>query len=83
MPLYFFHIIDGEFLVDSEGTECSSMADVRSQAIHTAGVMMADRCERFVNGQEWQMHVTDETKKTVFKVRFSAEQPGPYFDPTK
>jgi hypothetical protein len=83
MPRYFFHVIDGQFLVDTEGTECTDMAEVRSQAIQAAGQMLSDKGELLVNGQEWQMHVTDETRKTVFKLRFSAEELEPYFDPLK
>ena len=83
MPLYFFHVVDGEFLVDARGTECVDMAEVRAQAIHTAGAILIERSDKVASGLEWQMHVTDETSKTVFKIRFSAEEPGPYFNPRK
>ena len=75
MPRYFFHIIDGQFVVDGEGTECSGMAEVRTQAIQTAGAILRDMNGTFPSGLEWQMHVTDEAKTTVFKLRFSAEEP--------
>ena len=75
MSRYFFHVVDGQFLVDDEGTECAGMAEVRSQAIHTAGTILRDMNGSFPSGLEWQMHVTDEAKTTVFKLRFSAEEP--------
>ncbi|HEY8565732.1 MAG TPA: hypothetical protein VIL65_09545 [Beijerinckiaceae bacterium] len=83
MPLYFFHVIDGAFLVDDTGTHCATMEEVRRQAIRTAGEILADMGEKFTFGTEWQMHVTDHLKQTVFRLRFSADVPKPYFDPTK
>ena len=73
MPRYFFNVIDGQFLVDDEGTVCPDMADVRAQAIDTAGAILRDLGGKFPKGLEWQMHVTDEAKNTVFRLRFSAE----------
>jgi hypothetical protein len=73
MPLYYFHIIDGEFLVDQDGTECINMDDVRTQAIATAGALLRDKAGTYQDGERWQMHVTNAAKKTVFKLQFSAE----------
>jgi hypothetical protein len=73
MPLYYFHIIDGEFLVDQDGTECINMDDVRTQAIDTAGALLRDKAGTYQAGETWQMHVTNAAKKTVFKLQFSAE----------
>ena len=75
MARYYFHVIDGHVLVDQDGTDCSDMDDVREQAIVTAGAMLKDLARKFPNGGEWQMHVTDEFKLTVLKLRFSLEQP--------
>ena len=76
MPLYFFNVIDGKFLVDEDGTECAGMPEVRTQAIQTAGAILKDYGEKFPQGLEWQMHVTDESKTTVLKLVFSAEEPA-------
>jgi hypothetical protein len=75
VPLYFFHVVDGEFLVDATGTNCEGLTEVRHQAIKTAGEILTDKGGRFPSGLEWQMHVTDVTNKTVFKLKFSAEEP--------
>jgi hypothetical protein len=75
VPLYFFHVVDGEFLVDATGTQCAGMSEVRHQAIKTAGEILADKGARFPNGLEWQMHVTNASNKTVLKLKFSAEEP--------
>jgi hypothetical protein len=76
MPLYFFNVIDGEFLVDEEGTDCLNMRAVRDQAITTAGAILRDKGGRYPVREEWQMYVTDEGKKTVLKLRFSVDEPA-------
>lgn len=77
MPRFYFHVIDGKFLVDDEGTECIGIAQVREQAIATAGAILRDYAGDFPSGLEWQMHVTDDAKATVFKLRFSMEELAP------
>jgi hypothetical protein len=52
------------------------MIAVRNQAITTAGAILRDKGGRYPVGEEWQMHVTDERKKTVLKLRFSVDEPG-------
>jgi hypothetical protein len=75
MPRYFFNVIDGKFLVDDEGTECAGMREVRAQAISTAGAILKDGGD-FPNDTDWQMHITDESKRTVLKLHFSSEEPA-------
>jgi hypothetical protein len=67
-------VIDGQFLVDEVGTECTGLPEVREQAIATAGQILRDVAPRFPSGLEWNMHVTDEQKKTLLKLRFSLEE---------
>ena len=75
MPRYYFNVIDGKFLVDEEGTECSSMSVVREEAVAAAGAILKDMAPEYPSGQEWQVHVTDAAKKTVLRLRFSLEAP--------
>jgi hypothetical protein len=81
MARYFFHVIDGKFLVDEEGTECLGLTQVREQAIATAGAILRDYAPNFPSGVEWQMHVTDEDNTAVFKLRFSMEETAPLAAP--
>ena len=76
MPRFFFHVIDGKLVVDTEGTECAGMAEVREQAITTAGEILRDAAARFGSGTEWHMHVTDADQNTVLRLRFSADEPA-------
>jgi hypothetical protein len=76
MPRYFFNVIDGEFLVDDDGTDCANMKAARNQAITTADAILRDKGGRYPVGEEWQMYVTDEGQKTVLKLRFSVDEPA-------
>jgi hypothetical protein len=73
MSRYFFHLIDGQFLVDEVGTELPDMSAVRAMAVQASGEMLRDLGRGAWTGSEWQMHVTDEAKHTVLRLRFSAE----------
>jgi hypothetical protein len=75
MARYFFNVVDGQFIVDDEGVELPDMPAVRRMAIETAGQILRDMNGTLANEIEWQMHVTDATKKTVFKLTFSATEP--------
>lgn len=76
MALYFFNVINGQFIVDKKGTECSGMVEVQKQAIETAGAILKHVGGSFPRNCEWQMHVTDVSNKTVLKLRFSVEEPA-------
>ena len=73
MPRYFFHVIDGRNVADNIGTVLPGLQEVRTEAIRTAGAILRDEGDRFWNGPEWQMNVTDDTGQSVLKLRFSAD----------
>ena len=73
MNRYFFHVIDGQFLVDEVGTELPDIGAVRAMAVQASGEILRDLGMDAWTGSEWQMHVTDEAKQTVLKIRFAAE----------
>ena len=77
MPRYFFNVVDGKFLVDSQGTVLEGMPEAREMAITTAGEILRDHGVGGWNGGDWQMHVTNEAKETVLKLSFSATEPVP------
>ena len=73
MPRYFFHVIDGRDIIDSEGTELADLRQARIEAIHLAGSILRDEGDKFWKGEEWHMNVTDASGLSVLKLRFSAE----------
>ena len=74
LPRYFFHVVDGTFNVDTDGTVLAGLAEAHSQAIIMAGEILRDGRGKFWDGDDWQMHVTDETKRTLFRLKFSSEE---------
>jgi hypothetical protein len=67
---YFFTILDGKLIVDSEGEYCASWGDMREQAIRTAGDCLRDMASKYPSDLEWQLVVTNESNDTVLRLRF-------------
>ena len=76
MPRYYFHVIDGRDIIDSEGTELADLREARIEAIQLAGSILRDEGDKFWNGEEWHMNVTDASGQSVLKLRFSADDQG-------
>lgn len=74
MPRYFFHILDGTSLCDHEGMELPNLYTARSMAIRTSGEILRDMGERFWDGTEWRLEVTDEGGQVLFVLQFLAEK---------
>ncbi|MFC5068878.1 DUF6894 family protein [Flaviflagellibacter deserti] len=74
MQRFFFHVIDGTFGIDSEGTELLDLDAARSEAIRTAGEILRHAPQPVYDGTEWQMHVTDESTRTLLKLTFKMER---------
>ena len=72
MPRYFFHVIDGRDILDHVGTVLSSPSEARAEAIRTAGAILRDEGDKFWDGTEWHMTVTDASGCSICKLRFSA-----------
>ena len=73
MARYFFHVIDGHAMVDTEGTEFATLDEARRAGVVTAGEMLADVGSSFWSGKLWTMSVADESGLVLFTLRFSAE----------
>ena len=73
MPRYFFHITDGKDIPDHEGTELAGIPEARTQAIASAGAMIAEQGNTVWNGSPWMMNVIDDAHNLIFTLRFSAD----------
>jgi len=76
MPRYFFHVIDGREIIDNQGSELASLNEARVEAIQLAGAILRDEGDKFWNGEEWHMDVTDASGQSVLKLHFSADDQG-------
>jgi uncharacterized protein DUF6894 len=73
MPRYFFNVHDGQELPDAEGVDLADREAAHREAFRASGEMLKSADRKFLEGDDWEMHVTDEAGKTVCRLRFSAE----------
>jgi hypothetical protein len=71
---YFFTILDGRLIVDTEGEYCVSWGKMREQAIRTAAECLRDMAAKYPSDLEWQLHVTNESNETVLRLRFALNE---------
>jgi len=72
MPRYFFHVVNGEFLPDTEGHECASDEEVKAVAAEAAGAMIREQGFALWKTGSWFMFVCDEKNQTLLKLQFDA-----------
>ena len=72
MPKYFFHVRDGEYLPDEEGTELPGLAAAKREAVAFASRLLADNADKFWGGEDWYVEVMDERGLLLFKLQLSA-----------
>jgi hypothetical protein len=76
MPRYFFHVTDGYSAPDLVGTELPDISAAQTEAIRASASILRDEGDRFWDGTEWSMEVKDEMGRSLFTLRFSAEEHG-------
>lgn len=81
MPRYFFHIQDGLWAPDEEGTELPDIYTAQAEAVRLSGEVLRDMGAKLWNGLEWQLKVADEGGEILFVLRFSAEERPALNDP--
>jgi hypothetical protein len=60
MARYFFHMRDGETILDREGIELANLDAVREEALRACGEMLRDIPEAIHNGEPFRLWVTDK-----------------------
>lgn len=71
---YFFTVLDGQLIVDTEGEYCACWNDVREQAIRTAAECLRDMAAKYPSDLEWQLVVTNESNETVMRLEFALSE---------
>jgi hypothetical protein len=74
MPRYFFHVIDGKDIPDTEGTELADIEEARAEAVVLSGELLRDLGGQFWNSSEWQIRVVDDAGDKVCALTFSADR---------
>lgn len=72
MPIYHFNMYDGEHYPDTLGHELPDLAAARVEAVRFIGAHLTDDAERFWDGDEWKLEVTDSTGLILFCLTFMA-----------
>ena len=79
MPRYYFHLENGELLLDDAGVELRDIAAAQSEALRAGGEIIKSGprvTATLWNGVPWRMWVTDKPNgegTTFFTLRLSAE----------
>ncbi|PBB83582.1 hypothetical protein [Mesorhizobium sp. WSM3876] len=77
MPIYHFHVDNGEFNPDADGVELPDVNAARVEAVRAAGEMINDNKEAFwQHAAPWIMHVTDGENHLLFTLQFGAKIPS-------
>lgn len=71
MPLFHFHVRDGRDWPDEDGTELASKDQARIEALRHAGDMLKDSAAGGPFAKEWQMRVTNDQDRMLFRLDFT------------
>ena len=74
MPRYFFNLQDGRSAPDQEGTELPDIETARAEAVRLSGEVLRDTGAKFWEHPDWRLDVLDESGRTLFTLRFLAEE---------
>lgn len=70
MPRYFFHVQDGQYDRDIQGTVLEDLEAARREAVRFAGALLAEHHEKFWDVGEWSLQVADDEGMTLFQLTF-------------
>ena len=72
MARYFFHVVDGQFIPDTQGVECATTDEVKSEAVRSAGELLEEQGLGLWETGRWDMFICDEQNNTLLKLSFEA-----------
>ena len=70
MPRYYFHVRDGLYSPDEDGTDLPDLQSAKRQAVAVAGELLRDSKSGFSNEEDWQLDVVGETGSRLLILRF-------------
>jgi hypothetical protein len=72
VALFHFNLRDGAYYRDPDGTELPDLRAARVEAVKLAGQLLLDKPDKFWEGSEWQVEVTDDSGLIIFRLDFTA-----------
>ncbi|MDG4895536.1 hypothetical protein P9272_18360 [Mesorhizobium sp. WSM4976] len=77
MPIFHFHVDNGEFNPDDQGVDLPDLDAARQEAVRAAGEMINDSKQHFWEHMTpWIMNVTDDQDRLLFTLQFVAKVPS-------
>ena len=73
MPRYFFHVLDGYSIRDTEGTELPDIYTAQTEAVWLSGAVIRELGGKFWDGESWELEVTDERGQVLFVLTFAVK----------
>ena len=73
MPCYHFNVYDGVSTHDRDGTAFADVHEARREALRRASTLLDDEVMRGRFGEDWQIEVTDEAGRLLFRLDFIVE----------
>jgi hypothetical protein len=70
VPIFHFHVVDGETYPDSEGTELPDLEHARLEAIERSQKLLKSPRDEIWDGRAWKMIVTDASEHSLFVLNF-------------
>ena len=72
MPVYHFNVQDGSNTPDGDGTDLPNLWAARREAVMLAGQVLLDGPDKFWEGSDWHVDVTNASGAILFRLDFTA-----------
>jgi hypothetical protein len=74
MPIYDFNVHDGSNIPDRDGTDLPTLGGARLEGVMLAGRVLLEEPEKFWEGSDWHVDVTDASGAMLFRLDFTATE---------
>ena len=72
MPLFYFHVYDGEVFMDDVGVELADITQARTVSLEKCRDLLTQRPGNFWTGEEWRIDVCCPRDVVRFSLNFRA-----------
>lgn len=75
MPRFYFHVIDGQAIIDGEGTELPNVDAARLHAVAIATSLLKGTIDAWPSEHGWQIIVADTSRTVIATLAFGVKVP--------